>query len=101
MITQLLLMMVAAVGVRAASESYQPRYFKALPRPLHVKYVTANAEEGSKKRTGDKSTPFAIEDLMDASIFNKSLAGTIFLLSGGAYKLGAKLVCVGSCFFFL
>jgi hypothetical protein len=95
------LLAACAALAHAAGDSYQPRYYKPLPRPLNVKYITANAEESSKKRTGDKSAPFAIEDLMDASAFNKSLPGTIFLLGGGAYKLGARLVFVCFVKFFM
>lgn len=90
MLSQLvsLLLFVGAVAAQGRA------FYKPVPRPLAIKYITSNAEEGTKKRTGDKATPFAVEDLPDAALFKEPIPGTTFVLAGGTYRLGQVLKCV-------
>lgn len=81
------LLFLFVVGVAAQGRAF----YKPVPRPLAIKYVASNAEEGTKKRTGDKATPFAIEDLADAALFPEPIPGTTFVLMGGLYRLGQVL----------
>jgi hypothetical protein len=89
--SNVVLLLVSLLCVRVAAQARQ--FFKPMPRPLAVKYVTTNAEEGTKKRTGDKATPFSVEDLADATLFPEPVPGTVFLLAGGLYRLGQVLTC--------
>jgi hypothetical protein len=84
----------ALVCLCALAAGQQRPFFKPVPKPLAIKHITTNAEEGSKKRTGSKEAPFSVEDLMDASLFPEPIPGTVFVLSGGLYRLGQLLTCV-------